>query len=185
MNYFVFACAGKIESLRIWWTKWKANWNLLTRRTMYEQVYVKLNQINFRIHLHIIDSWLRRLTKLRKLMVDAPRKNLTSNSMISLLNAARVVPLKLVYARPFLGTTTLSPVATSPWPIVPDVNYGGQSPQKFRAGFLVVVALSRTCACSWTRKHLQGKDYAREFGRPPLSTPNRYETRCQNPFWNT
>lgn len=84
---------------------------------MYEQVYVKLNQINFRIHLHIIDSWLRRLTKLRKVMVDAPRKNLISNSMISLLNAARVVPLKLivlVYARPFLGTTTLSPVATSP-----------------------------------------------------------------------
>lgn len=41
---------------------------------------------------------------------------------------------------------------------------------EFRAGFLVVVALSRTCACSWTRKHLQGEDYAREFGRAPLST---------------
>lgn len=82
---------------------------------MYEQVYVKLNQINFRYTSTYYRFMVTSIDKTKK--TDGPRKNLTSNSMISLLNAARVVPLKLVvlvYARPFLGTTTLSPVATSP-----------------------------------------------------------------------
>lgn len=151
---------------------------------MYGTSVSKIESNQFSLFLHIIDSltsktWWER----RKIFCNLPllrnshrrcakeKSHLEFNDL-DLLNAARVITTCTLTCLllPCRGTT-LSPVATSPWPIVPDVNYGGQSP-KFRAGFLVVVALSRTCACSWTRKHLRGKDYAREFGRPPLSTPN-------------